>query len=192
MTTHAHTRTHTWGPPHTHTHKAHLPPFPGEHIQTLFLTRTHRAKSIADQLSCNFAMVHKERDTGQRGVCDDYTLTLTHFSLAHTRRDPPPPLNHLSPSHYRATSIADQLNCNFAMLHKERKRANEVSAMTLVGEVEGMVAVLVDDMADTCGTLVRISRVHSCVRGWVRFSAPERGVCVCLLLDRGGDGCGRT
>jgi phosphoribosylpyrophosphate synthetase len=26
--------------------------------------------------------------------------------------------------------------------------------MTLVGEVEGMIAVLVDDMADTCGTLV--------------------------------------
>ena len=32
---------------------------------------------------------------------------------------------------------------------------NEVSAMTLVGELEGMVAVVVDDMADTCGILVR-------------------------------------
>ena len=31
--------------------------------------------------------------------------------------------------------------------------ANEVDNMTLVGDVEGKVALLVDDMADTCGTL---------------------------------------
>ncbi|KAL1413562.1 hypothetical protein Q8F55_001336 [Vanrija albida] len=53
----------------------------------------------------------------------------------------------------RATSIADRLNVDFALFHKERKRANEVSRMVLVGSVKGKVAVLVDDMADTCGTL---------------------------------------
>ncbi|GMR46065.1 hypothetical protein PMAYCL1PPCAC_16260, partial [Pristionchus mayeri] len=35
----------------------------------------------------------------------------------------------------------------------ERKRANEVQKMTLVGNVEGKVAILIDDMADTCGTI---------------------------------------
>nr|XP_031864057.1 uncharacterized protein CI109_000701 [Kwoniella shandongensis]KAA5531129.1 hypothetical protein CI109_000701 [Kwoniella shandongensis] len=53
----------------------------------------------------------------------------------------------------RATSIADRLNVDFALFHKERKKANEVSRMVLVGTVTGKIAVLVDDMADTCGTL---------------------------------------
>lgn len=52
-----------------------------------------------------------------------------------------------------ATSIADRLGVDFALFHKERKKANEVSRMILVGHVRDKVAILVDDMADTCGTL---------------------------------------
>lgn len=54
----------------------------------------------------------------------------------------------------RVTSLADRLNVDFALIHKERKRANEVASMVLVGSVEGRVAILIDDMADTCGTLI--------------------------------------
>lgn len=54
---------------------------------------------------------------------------------------------------YRVTSIADRLNVDFALIHKERKRANEVDRMVLVGDVKDKVAILVDDMADTCGTI---------------------------------------
>jgi len=53
----------------------------------------------------------------------------------------------------RATSIADRLDLDFALIHKERKRANYVSRMVLVGDVKDKIAILVDDMADTCGTL---------------------------------------
>ncbi|XP_065216198.1 ribose-phosphate pyrophosphokinase 2 isoform X3 [Planococcus citri] len=53
----------------------------------------------------------------------------------------------------RVTSIADRLNVEFALIHKERKKANEVAAMVLVGDVKDKVAILVDDMADTCGTI---------------------------------------
>nr|AGC52724.1 ribose-phosphate pyrophosphokinase 1 [Spirometra erinaceieuropaei] len=53
----------------------------------------------------------------------------------------------------RVTSLADQLNVDFALIHKERKRANEVDRMVLVGDVKGRAAILVDDMADTCGTI---------------------------------------
>eukprot|EP01135_Chromosphaera_perkinsii_P005874 Nk52_evm7s370 gene=Nk52_evmTU7s370 len=54
----------------------------------------------------------------------------------------------------RVTAIADRLNVEFAIIHKERKKANEVASMVLVGDVQGKVAILCDDMADTCGTLV--------------------------------------
>ena len=58
----------------------------------------------------------------------------------------------------RATSMADRLGVDFALFHKERKKANEVSRMVLVGNVKGKVAILVDDMADTCGTLCLAAR----------------------------------
>ncbi|TIC37810.1 phosphoribosyl pyrophosphokinase [Wallemia mellicola] len=58
----------------------------------------------------------------------------------------------------RATSMADKLNVDFALFHKERKKANEVSRMVLVGSVTGKTAILVDDMADTCGTLGRAAK----------------------------------
>lgn len=49
--------------------------------------------------------------------------------------------------------MADRLGVDFALFHKERKKANEVSRMVLVGHVKDKTAILVDDMADTCGTL---------------------------------------
>lgn len=59
----------------------------------------------------------------------------------------------------RATMLADRLDLNFALIHKERARPNEVSRMTLVGDVQGKIAILVDDMADTCGTLCKAADV---------------------------------
>ena len=59
----------------------------------------------------------------------------------------------------RATSIADGLDLGFALIHKERARPNEVSRMVLVGDVKGRIAIIVDDMADTCGTLVKAAEV---------------------------------
>ncbi|PKY08120.1 phosphoribosyl diphosphate synthase, partial [Aspergillus campestris IBT 28561] len=53
----------------------------------------------------------------------------------------------------RAATIADRLHVDLAIIHKERKVANQVSRMILVGNVAGKTAVLVDDIADTCGTL---------------------------------------
>ena len=58
----------------------------------------------------------------------------------------------------RVTSIADRLNVDFALIHKERKKANEVASMVLVGDVKERTAILVDDMADTCGTIVHAAQ----------------------------------
>ena len=39
----------------------------------------------------------------------------------------------------RVTSIADRLNVDFALIHKERKKANEVDRVVLVGDVKDRV-----------------------------------------------------
>lgn len=59
----------------------------------------------------------------------------------------------------RVASIADKLDVSFALIHKERQKANEVSKMVLVGDVSNKVCLLIDDMADTCGTLCKAAEV---------------------------------
>ncbi|GMM31783.1 hypothetical protein DAMA08_045280 [Martiniozyma asiatica (nom. inval.)] len=59
----------------------------------------------------------------------------------------------------RVASLADKLDTQFALIHKERAKANEVSRMVLVGDVTDKVCILVDDMADTCGTLCKASDI---------------------------------
>jgi ribose-phosphate pyrophosphokinase len=59
----------------------------------------------------------------------------------------------------RVISLADRLDLMFVLIHKECLHANEVSKMTLVGDVRGKVAILVDDMADTCSTLAKAAEI---------------------------------
>lgn len=59
----------------------------------------------------------------------------------------------------RCTGLASKLNLDFALIHKERKRANEISRMVLVGDVKDRVCVILDDMSDTCGTLCKGAEV---------------------------------
>lgn len=57
----------------------------------------------------------------------------------------------------RAQSFAKRLmkNADLAIIHKEREIPNQVARMKLIGEVKGKIALIIDDMADTCGTLAR-------------------------------------
>ncbi len=55
----------------------------------------------------------------------------------------------------RANSYAKKLDTGLAICHKHRKKANEVSEMTVIGDVEGKDVILVDDMCDTAGTLTK-------------------------------------
>lgn len=57
----------------------------------------------------------------------------------------------------RAQSYAKRLmkSADLAIIHKERDIPNQVARMKLVGDVKGKIALMVDDMADTCGTLAR-------------------------------------
>lgn len=55
----------------------------------------------------------------------------------------------------RASRVACKLGADVdcAIISKERLKANEVASMRLVGSVKDRIAIIVDDMADTCGTL---------------------------------------
>lgn len=53
----------------------------------------------------------------------------------------------------RANSYAKKLNTGLALCHKQRKKANEIAEMTVIGDVAGKDVVIIDDMCDTAGTL---------------------------------------
>ena len=59
----------------------------------------------------------------------------------------------------RAVSVSNRINTATAILHKERSRANVVDRMVLMGNVDGKVAVMVDDMIDTGGTACKAAQI---------------------------------
>ena len=55
----------------------------------------------------------------------------------------------------RARSYAKYLNAGLAIIDKRRSAPNEAAVMHIVGDVKDRVAVLIDDMVDTAGTLTK-------------------------------------
>ncbi len=55
----------------------------------------------------------------------------------------------------RANAYSKFLNCEMAMCYKIREKANEVNNMTVIGDVKNRHIILVDDMIDTGGTLIK-------------------------------------
>ena len=52
-----------------------------------------------------------------------------------------------------AYAYSQMLDCGLAVIAKRRTGPEEVEAFSLVGDVEGRTAIMVDDMTSTCGTL---------------------------------------
>ena len=55
----------------------------------------------------------------------------------------------------RANAYSKHLGCDMAICYKQRKVANQIERMTVIGDVKGKNVVLVDDMIDTAGTLTK-------------------------------------
>ncbi|HTJ49278.1 MAG TPA: ribose-phosphate pyrophosphokinase [Cyclobacteriaceae bacterium] len=55
----------------------------------------------------------------------------------------------------RARSFAKFFEADLAVCDKYRKEANKIESMRLIGEVDGMDVVLVDDLVDTAGTICK-------------------------------------
>lgn len=59
----------------------------------------------------------------------------------------------------RANSYAKYLGCPMVLCHKSREKANVVSEMTVIGDVEGKNVIILDDMVDTAGTLTKAADI---------------------------------
>jgi len=59
----------------------------------------------------------------------------------------------------RARALAKQLGCDLAIIDKRRSSANVSEVMHVIGEIEGRNCVIMDDMIDTAGTLVKAADV---------------------------------
>lgn len=55
----------------------------------------------------------------------------------------------------RVREFASYFNAEMVICDKQRKRANEIASMTVIGDVEGRDIILIDDICDTAGTLTK-------------------------------------
>jgi ribose-phosphate pyrophosphokinase len=78
----------------------------------------------------------------------------------------------------RANAYAKFLNCEMVICYKQRKKANVIESMTLIGEVEGKDIVLIDDIVDTAGTLTKAADMMM-----ERGAASVRAICTHPILS---------
>jgi ribose-phosphate pyrophosphokinase len=59
----------------------------------------------------------------------------------------------------RASSYSKYLGIPMVICHKSRLRANEVAEMRIIGDVDGLDVLLVDDIVDTAGTITKAANL---------------------------------
>lgn len=59
----------------------------------------------------------------------------------------------------RANSYAKYLDLPLVLCHKQRAKANVVAKMTVIGDVKDKNVILIDDMCDTAGTIVKAANL---------------------------------
>ncbi|MBU0972566.1 MAG: ribose-phosphate pyrophosphokinase [Proteobacteria bacterium] len=59
----------------------------------------------------------------------------------------------------RARAYAKRLNAGLAIVDKRRSAPNQAKAMAIIGDVQDKIAIIIDDMADTAGTLTEAASV---------------------------------
>ncbi|MBC2703598.1 ribose-phosphate pyrophosphokinase [Desulfobacula sp.] len=59
----------------------------------------------------------------------------------------------------RARAYAKRLNASLAIIDKRRSAPNKAKAMAIIGDVQDKIAIILDDMVDTAGTLTEAATV---------------------------------
>lgn len=97
----------------------------------------------------------------------------------------------------RARAYAKRLDTGLAIIDKRRSSPNEVSEMNVVGDVQGQVAIIVDDMVDTGGTLIKAAEAlmvagatrilacctHAVLSGTAKQRIPESVISKLVVSD---------
>ena len=84
----------------------------------------------------------------------------------------------------RARSLAEALDAPIAIIAKRRPEPNKVEVMEIIGDVQGRIAIMIDDMIDTGGSVVQgaeallrrgaTSVIAACTHPVFSGSAPQR------------------
>lgn len=85
----------------------------------------------------------------------------------------------------RANAYAKHLGVDMAICYKQRKVANRIESMTVIGDIKDKNVVLVDDMVDTAGTLTKAADMMM-----EQGARSVRAVCTHAVLS--GDACKRV
>src|SRR6185369_11732223 len=104
------------------------------------------------------------------------------FAKARARSVPP-----ASGDTERARAFAKRLGCTLAVIDKRRTGPNVAEVMHLIGDVKDKVAVILDDMIDTAGTLTQAAgalKLHGATR---IYACATHGVLSGPALDRIND-----
>ncbi|NBR90774.1 MAG: ribose-phosphate pyrophosphokinase [Rhodobacteraceae bacterium] len=59
----------------------------------------------------------------------------------------------------RARELAKRINAPLSIVDKRREKPGEIAEMTVIGNVEGKVCLIVDDICDTAGTLCKAAEI---------------------------------
>ncbi len=78
----------------------------------------------------------------------------------------------------RAYAYSKHLHSDVVICYKQRKKANEISLMELIGDVKGKNVILVDDMIDTGGTLAHAANLMK-----ERGAISVRAICTHPILS---------
>ena len=78
----------------------------------------------------------------------------------------------------RAYAYSKFLNSEVVICYKQRKKANMISHMELIGKVEGKNVILIDDMVDTAGSLTKAADLMK-----ERGALSVRAICTHALLS---------
>ncbi|OGS18380.1 MAG: phosphoribosylpyrophosphate synthetase [Elusimicrobia bacterium RIFOXYA2_FULL_50_26] len=115
---------------------------------------------VASGVSRVLAMdLHASQIQGFFDIPVDHLYAMPVF-LDYIRKKNLPDLTIVSPDAggvERARAFAKRLNADLVIVDKRRPRANEADIMNVIGEVKGKTAIILDDIVDTAGTLVKVA-----------------------------------
>jgi len=84
----------------------------------------------------------------------------------------------------RARKFADRLHAPIAIIDKRRPKANVSEIMNIIGDVEGKVCILIDDMIDTAGTIANAANALKDLGAKNVYACCTHGVLSGPALDR--------